>query len=109
MSEPLVLRAASATGVSLLFWSVAFFARRTLHRRDRIAQSPETAPWQDDALAAVPIAGLFAARDVLRAIIGREAPIALHVAAAIGIFAVLSVALWRVRRARRKSPDSGGG
>ncbi|HZZ85171.1 MAG TPA: hypothetical protein VFE30_11590 [Anaeromyxobacteraceae bacterium] len=100
MSESLAWRAVWAIGVPLLFWAVGFFTLRALHRRDRALRSPETAPWQDDALAAVPLAWLFASRDVLRAVLGRDPSLLLHLAAAIGIAAALTVGLQRVRRAR---------
>jgi hypothetical protein len=64
MGESLLFRAAWAIGALLLCWSVAFFAGRVMHRRDSVLQSPETVPWQGDALGAIPLACLFATRDV---------------------------------------------
>jgi hypothetical protein len=77
-----------------------FLARRTLHRRERTLRSPETARWQDDALAAVPFAWLFVAGEVLRAVLGREPPIVVHAATAIGVAVALWAGLRRLRRAR---------
>jgi hypothetical protein len=100
MGGDVFVRAAWAIGVLLLSWSAVFLALRTLHRRDRTLRSPETARWQDDALAAVPFAWLFAAGEVLRAVTGREPPLAVHAAAGIVVAVALSVALRGVRRAR---------
>jgi hypothetical protein len=100
MGEHVFVRAAWAIGVSLLSWSAVFLARRTLHRRERTLRSPETARWQDDALAAVPFAWLFVAGEVLRAVLGREPPTVVHAVAGIVIAVALSVALRGFRRAR---------
>lgn len=99
MGESLLLRAAWAVGAVLLCWSLAFFARRIMHRRDRVLQSPETASWQDDALAAVPFSWVFSAREVLRAVLGREPAFGLHLAVVIGsVFPLWLV--WRIVRRR---------
>ncbi len=98
-------RAAWAIGASLLAWLIMFLTRRLLHRRDRVLHSPETARWQADAIDAVPLAWLFAAREVLRAVIGREPPLVLHLAAAIGVAVALWVVLRLVRRGRQPSPQ----
>lgn len=103
MREPLLLRAAWALGTLLLFWGVGFVALRMLNWRDRVLQSPETSPWQDDALAAFPLVWLLATREVLRAVIGREPPLVLHLGVGVGIAVALSVALRRVRRGRQVS------
>ncbi len=106
MSEPLLLRAAWALGTSLLSWSLVFVVLRIMHRRDRVLDSPEIASWQDDALAAIPLALLVAGREVLRSVIGRERPLAFHVVTGVAIAITLSVALRRVRRGRQASRSS---
>jgi hypothetical protein len=98
MGESLLVRAAWAVGAVLLCWSVAFLARRLMHRRDRVLQSPETASWQDDALAAVPFSWVFAAREVLRAVLGREPSFVLYLAVVIGGVASLWLVWRNVRR-----------
>jgi hypothetical protein len=98
MGESLLLRAAWAIGALLLFWSVMFFARRVMHRRDSVLQSPETVSWREDALATVPLAWLFAAREVVRAVIERDPPFGLYFAVAIGIGVPLWLVLRNVRR-----------
>jgi hypothetical protein len=69
-----------------------------MHRRDRVLQSLATASWQDDALAAVPFSWVFSAREVLRAVLGREPSFVLYVAVAIGGVAPLWLVWRNVRR-----------
>lgn len=89
-----------------MFWSPVFVVLRILHRRDPGLASPQTASWQDDALAALPLAWLFAAREVLRSVIGHEPPLAWLVGAGAGGALALSVVLRHVRRRPQGSRPS---